>query len=102
VEDGVFILAFQCFRILYAQLLNQVQDSDVLIEVVTPGKMVHICHTQIVTQILTQIDDMLKYLCLHQIWKKIQNIDTFECAAYAIKYSKYVLHTNIPKKEFFN
>jgi hypothetical protein len=39
--------------------------------------MVYICHTQIVTQILTQIDQLFKYLCLHLIWKQIQNIDTY-------------------------
>jgi hypothetical protein len=33
----------------------------------TPEKIVNFCCTQIMTQILTQIDQLFKYLCLHQI-----------------------------------
>ena len=59
------------------------------------GKMVDICHTQIVTQILTQIDYMLKYLYLHQIWKQIQILSTDLKGIHIwIMYFKYVLTTN--------
>jgi hypothetical protein len=63
--------------------------------VLTLEKMANFCCTQIVTQILIQIDHMLKYLCLHQIWKQIQILSTDLKGIHIwIMYFKYVLTTN--------